>query len=101
VYICNIATQSGETDVYTCYDHVRALEEHVGEGLFDVILCNDNYEGKLNDGSQFVRADEKTLEDSRTHCADLSDDQYPWRHDSNKLAVKLIQLLDEYTGPLD
>lgn len=101
VYVCNIATQSGETDVYTCYDHVHALEEHVGEGLFDVILCNDNYNGQLNDGSQFVRADEKTLADSRTHCADLSDDQYPWRHDSNKLAVKLIQLLDEYTGPLN
>src|SRR5215211_5667754 len=101
VYVCNIATQSGETDVYTCYDHVHALEEHVGQGLFDVILCNDNYQGQLNDGSQFVRADEKILADSRTHCADLSDDQYPWRHDSNKLAVKLIQLLDEYTGPLD
>jgi uncharacterized cofD-like protein len=101
VYVCNIATQAGETDVYTCYDHVHALEEHVGEGLFNVILCNDNYQGQLDDGSQFVRADEKTLADSRTHCADLSDNQYPWRHDSNKLAVKLIQLLDEYTGPLD
>ncbi len=45
VYVCNIATQSGETDVYTCYDHIRALEEHVGDNLFDIILCNDNYEG--------------------------------------------------------
>ena len=26
IYVCNIATQSGETDSYTCYDHVRALE---------------------------------------------------------------------------
>src|SRR6266542_698306 len=89
VYVCNIATQSGETDVYTCSDHVRALEEHVGENLFDIILCNDNYEGQLSEDSQWVRADEKTLADSRTHCADLSDDQYPWRHGSNKLAVKL------------
>jgi len=101
IYVCNIATQSGETDVYTCYDHIRALEEHVGDNLFDVILCNDNYEGQLNDGSQFVRADEKTLSDSRTHCADLSDESQPWRHDSNKLAITLMELLDEYTGPLD
>ena len=43
IYVCNIATQAGETDVYTCYDHIRALEEHVGDGVFDVILCNDNY----------------------------------------------------------
>ena len=44
IYVCNIATQSGETDSYTCYDHVRALENHMGKDLFDVILCNDNYE---------------------------------------------------------
>jgi uncharacterized cofD-like protein len=101
VYICNIATQSGETDVYTCYDHVQALEEHVGEGVFNVILCNDNYEGQLNDGSQFVQADERILSDPRTHCADLSDVNHPWRHDSNKLAKTLIEILDEFTGPLD
>ena len=101
VYICNIATQSGETDVYTCYDHVQALEEHVGEGVFNVILCNDNYEGQLNEGSQFVQADERTLSDPRTHCADLSDVSHPWRHDSNKLAKTLIEILDEFTGPLD
>jgi uncharacterized cofD-like protein len=101
VYVCNIATQSGETDVYTCYDHVHALEEHVGEGVFNVVLCNDNYEGVLNEGSQFVRADEKTLADTRTRCADLSDVNFPWRHDSAKLAATLVEILNEYTGPLD
>jgi uncharacterized cofD-like protein len=101
VYVCNIATQSGETDVYTCYDHVHALEEHVGEGVFNVVLCNDNYEGVLNEGSQFVRADDKTLADTRTRCADLSDENFPWRHDSAKLAATLVEILNEYTGPLD
>ena len=101
VYICNIATQSGETDVYTCYDHVHALEEHVGENLFNVILCNDNYDGRLNEGSQFVRADERTLADVRTHRADLTDVNHPWRHDSNKLAAILMEILNEYTGPLE
>ena len=100
VYVCNIATQSGETDVYTCYDHVRALEEHVGDGIFDIILCNDNYSGELNDGSQFVICDEKSLSDSRTYCADLSDVSYPWRHDSQKLSATLIEILNEHTGPL-
>jgi uncharacterized cofD-like protein len=100
VYICNIATQSGETDVYTCDDHIRALEEHVGDDLFKVILCNDNYEGKLNGDSQWVRADEKTLADARVYCSDLTDPGYPWRHDSAKLARKLIEILDEYMGPL-
>jgi uncharacterized cofD-like protein len=100
VYICNIATQSGETDLYSCYDHTRALEEHVGDDLFNIILCNENYEGELNAGSQWVRADEKTLADARVHCANLTDTSYPWRHDSEKLARTLIEILAEYTGPL-
>jgi uncharacterized cofD-like protein len=101
VYVCNIATQAGETDVYTCYDHVRALEEHIGQGIFDVVLCNENYAGTLNEGSQFVRADEKMLADFRTHCADLVDDSHPWRHDSEKLAATLVEILNEHTGPLE
>lgn len=101
VYVCNIATQTGETDTYSVYDHVRALEEHIGDSLFDIILCNDNYEGPLNEDSQWVIADEKTLDDPRVHCADLADENHPWRHDSSKLAKKLIEILDEYTGPLE
>lgn len=100
IYVCNIATQTGETDVYSCYDHIRALEEHVGDRLFDIVLCNDNYEGELSENDQWVRADEETLADKRVHCADLTDSSYPWRHDSAKLARKLIEILDEYTGPL-
>jgi uncharacterized cofD-like protein len=100
IYVCNIATQSGETDAYTCYDHVRALEGHVGEDLFDIILCNDNYEITINPASSWVRADEKTLSDSRTYCADLVDDGHPWRHDSLKLAQVIIDIFFERTGPL-
>jgi uncharacterized cofD-like protein len=100
VYVSNIATQRGETDLYSCHDHVRALEEHIGDRLFDVVLCNDNYEGQLPDDSQWVRADEKTLSDSRVRCADLADDGFPWRHDTDKLAGSLIEVLNEHTGPL-
>lgn len=100
IFVCNIATQSGETDSYSCYDHVRALEEHVGEDLFDIILCNDNYEGVLDASSQWVRADEKTLADSRVYTADLVDNEHPWRHDSVKLSQVIINLYNERTGPL-
>ncbi|HZM22980.1 MAG TPA: gluconeogenesis factor YvcK family protein [Anaerolineales bacterium] len=101
VYVSNIATQSGETDMYSCYDHVRALEEHIGDSIFDVILCNDNYDGQLSTDSQWVLADERTLSDSRSYVADLTDKDHPWRHDSLKLAKTLIEILDEYTGPLE
>jgi len=99
IYICNIATQAGETDFFTCHDHVRALENHIGEDLFDIILCNNNYENDIG-SSQWVRADEKTLSDSRTYCADLVDDGHPWRHDSGKLAQIIMDVFNERTGPL-
>jgi hypothetical protein len=47
-----------------------------------------------------VRADEKTLSDSRSYCADLVDDEYPWRHDSLKLAKVIVDIFSERTGPL-
>jgi uncharacterized cofD-like protein len=99
LYVCNIATQTGETDFFTCYDHVRALENHIGEDLFDIILCNDNYEQHIG-SSQWVLADEKTLSDSRTYCANLVDNNHPWRHDSGKLAQVIMDIFYERTGPL-
>jgi len=100
VYVCNIATQPGETDLYSCYDHVRALEDHVGENLFDVILCNENNEGDLGTAAQWVRADENSLRDNRIYCADLLEIEHPGRHDSEKLVHVLMDLFYERTGPL-
>lgn len=100
IFVCNIVTQSGETDAYTCYDHIRGLEKHIGENLFDIILCNDNYENNINPSSQWVRVDEKTLSDPHSYCADLVDDEHPWRHDSLKLAQVIMDIFQERTGPL-
>ena len=100
VYVCNIATQAGETDLYSCYDHVRALEEHVGEDLFDVILCNEKNEGDLGPNSQWVSVDEGDTRDKRYYCADLIEIEHPGRHDSTKLAHVLMDLFYERTGPL-
>jgi len=100
IFICNIATQAGETDAYSCYDHVRALNEHVGEGLFDIILCNDCYQGNIDPASQWVTADEKSLADSRVYATDLVDEIRPWRHSSMKLSQVIINLYNERTGPL-
>ena len=100
VFVCNIATQPGETQAFTCYDHVRVLEEHVGEDLFDILLCNDNYDANLEVSSQWVIADEKSRSDERLYTADLVDYEHPWRHDSSRLAQVLMDLFYERTGPL-
>jgi uncharacterized cofD-like protein len=39
VYICNVMTQLGETDDYTVSDHIRAIDQAVGDRrLFDAVL---------------------------------------------------------------
>ena len=99
IYVSNIATQAGETDLYSCFDHVRAIEEHTGEGVFDVVLCNENYAGTLSPNTQWVRADDDAS-DKRLYCADLPEAGRPWRHDPAKLARVLMDLFYERTGPL-
>ena len=40
IYVMNLMTQDGETEGYSAADHVRALFDHGGEGLFDHTLIN-------------------------------------------------------------
>ena len=69
VYVCNIATQTGETDLYTCYDHVHALEEHTDGQFFNIVICNENCEGDLGPTSQWVRTDGKSRAQFRVFIA--------------------------------
>ncbi len=41
VYVANIMTQPGETDGYTLYDHLSALEKHSYKGIADYIVANN------------------------------------------------------------
>ena len=100
VYVCNIATQNGETDSFSCQDHVEALEQHMGEPAFDIVLCNALYEGDLGSAAKWVRADDRGREDRRLYCADLVDSGHPWRHDAAKLARVIMDVFYERTGPL-
>ena len=45
IYVCNVATQHGETDDFSVSDHFETLVQHVGPGLFDYVLANDNVAG--------------------------------------------------------
>ncbi|MDK1029070.1 MAG: uridine diphosphate-N-acetylglucosamine-binding protein YvcK [Anaerolineae bacterium] len=100
VFVCNIATQKGETQSYSCNDHVRAIEGYVGDNLFDIVLCNDNYNPSLAQPNEWVRADEKSRTDFRLYTADFVDYENPWRHHSMTLAQVLMDLYYERTGPL-
>lgn len=100
LYVCNVATQPGETDGFTCGDHVRTLEKHVGKDLLDLIICNNRCIGNLPKGISWVCLDETVQSSYPTYQADLVDDERPWRHDSDKLARAIIDLYNERTGPM-
>lgn len=99
-FICNVATERGETDGFNCLDHVHSVEKHVGQGLFDLVICNNHFEGELGRDVAWVKMDANLLRHSAVYCADLIDSNYPWRHDSVRLAKTVMDLFFERTGPL-
>ena len=101
VYVCNVATQEGETDNYDCEAHWTALSQHAGEGLADVVVANDCVDASLPEGVSLVMPPEQGLQDVPFYATDLIDHDSPWRHHSGQLAERLISLLEERTGPLE
>lgn len=98
--ICNVSTQPGETDGYTAFDHMRAIQKHVGDDLFDLLICNSRYEGPLPNDAGWVKVEKRLLETYPCYQTDLVDMDNPWRHDSAKLAQVVMDLFQDRTGPL-
>jgi uncharacterized cofD-like protein len=97
VYICNVATQIGETDRYSVGDHVAALETHVESGLFPIVLANDNMNVVFDAPPGVELVSLEVPPDAAYHiiAADVVDLARPWRHDSDKLARTLLRILQE------
>jgi len=96
VYVCNVATERGETDRYTMADHVRALERHIGRDVLDVVLANNRIDPRFTppSGVDMVQA-ESSVPGSKARLVhtDLAANEEPWRHDSRKLAETLMRLV--------
>lgn len=94
IYICNVATQPGETDGYTVLDHLRKLREHVGD-LFLIALANDNYtlQAQPSPSTKWVTIPPQSeWGDFQIFSGDVVDAEHPWRHDSRKLAARLMEI---------
>ncbi len=100
IFVCNVATQPGETDEFTCADHLRVIEEHIGVGLFDLVIHNNRQDGRLLEGMQWVGMPLDAPLSAPLYEHDLIDENEPWHHDSAKLAAVVIDLYRARTGPL-
>ncbi len=108
VYICNVATQVGETDNYTVEDHIRALEVHLGPDFFSAIVINTHFPSPVSPAPVFLAPGgavslpenvawvPPTLKERpglRVLRGNFVHPDYPWRHDSAKLAEVVQSLL--------
>ncbi|HLF77655.1 MAG TPA: gluconeogenesis factor YvcK family protein [Dehalococcoidia bacterium] len=95
VYVCNVATQHGETDGFAVSDHFETLVKHVGAGLFDYVLANDNVGGVLPESAELsipVVVDSTTVDGARVVTADVISERNRYYHDSDKLAAAIMRL---------
>jgi uncharacterized cofD-like protein len=98
IYVCNVATQAGETDGFTVAEHVMALERHIGRGIIHAVLTNNAYPSHNQGITNYVRPapeHHEILQRYEIRYTDLTDDERPWRHDPEKLAAAILQLSEE------
>lgn len=101
VYVCNVMTQPGETDGFTAYSHIKAIENHLGENIVDFCVANsqkvpDIFKKRYEMQSAFpVIADDGEFTGTKTKLIQkdlLYFDGDVVRHDYIKLAETLLLL---------
>jgi uncharacterized cofD-like protein len=101
VYACNVMTQPGETDGFTAYDHIKAIENHARLRLFDYVLVNTQQPNQAlmekyrKSGAMLVVADTDRIraEGYRPITGNFISETDVVRHDANLLAKAIMNLL--------
>ncbi|MEO6294303.1 MAG: 2-phospho-L-lactate transferase CofD family protein, partial [Candidatus Limnocylindria bacterium] len=99
VYVCNVATQPGETENLTASEHLHALFDHVGDDLIDYVIINRSTDARRPEGwlAEPVEVDFRRLEELPVVIVeeDVIDPTNAHRHDPAKLATALMRLQQE------
>ncbi|HUG46899.1 MAG TPA: gluconeogenesis factor YvcK family protein [Candidatus Limnocylindria bacterium] len=103
LYVCNVATQVGETEGYSLADHLAALRAHGVDGLIDAVLANNNFSARAPERypAAPVKVDLALRAGSRplVLLRDLVDDGNAHHHDPHKLAASIVALYEERALP--
>lgn len=101
VYVCNVATEPGETDHFGVRDHLQALVEHVGPDVFDVALANSDdrqnhrFAPEWQGRTTIVPLDQTQDLPIRVRTANVINPANPLRHDPVRLARELMRVLEK------
>ncbi len=95
VFVCNVASQHGETDNYNVSNYLYVLHEHIGESLFDFVIVNSNLNHLPTGGQSQVIFDYR---DAQRQCpqvrfiaGDVVNNRIPSHHDSQKLSRLIMK----------
>ena len=100
VYICNIMTEPGQTDNYSVSEHINAIIEHCGAGVFDYCIYDTGeiipeFIKKYNlEGQDLVEQDVdkvKGIKFLQRNLSMVKDDFI--RHDPGLVASSIIELI--------
>lgn len=97
IYICNVATERGETEKYTVEDHLNAIAKHSHPRVFDMCLVNDHLifynddTGELGKVSN-ITTNKKKIDRWKIIAKDLIDPKKPLFHDREKLSKAIMEL---------
>jgi uncharacterized cofD-like protein len=92
LYVCNVATQPGETDGFNVGDHLSALQRHVGRSLFPHVLADDGSAcSNVAPDLELVACTYPENDGYQVVTADLCDRAVPWRHDDARLAAEIMR----------
>ncbi|KRM95851.1 hypothetical protein FC19_GL001330 [Liquorilactobacillus aquaticus DSM 21051] len=102
IYICNIMTQKGETEHFSDADHVRVLNNHLGQKIIDTVLVNtqpvpDNYMDHQKYGEYLYQVKHDFNGLRQEGCRVISDNFLELRnrgvfHNGNQVVDELMRL---------
>lgn len=106
IYICNIMTESGETDDFSASDHVGAILKHTEPGIIDYCIVNvsripkflyEKYEGENKFPVKVDDVDERWFKRERIKLvkAHISGAKEFVRHNTSKLCDEIMDIIDE------
>ena len=97
IYICNVATQLGETEGYDLGDHLAAFRAHGLQDCFTHVLANDNLDVPTPPDWPIALVPPTCPSNMSYHIVmeDVIDPDNPWRHDPHKLARALMMICEE------
>ena len=101
VYVCNVMTQSGESEGFTAAEHIVAIQANVDQKVFDYILVNTEspstslLERYRAEGQEFVHPDVDRIRQMgyKAVVGNFMSETDLVRHDPARVAAKLVDLL--------